>query len=244
MSPVEGLAGISVGPIVLCLLIIAVGSAIQASFGLGLALFSAPLLALVDTRLVPGPMMVATLAVSAGMAYRERSAIQGRELGVSLIGLLAGTALGAAALKLVAGEHLPQILGALILVAVLISASGFAVRANPPALLAGGTAAGIMGTMIGIHGPPIALVFQNSEPIRARAMLGSFFAVGNAVGIVALAIVGLFGREQAVLGAVLVPGAVLGWVVAPACARFVSRKWLKVAILTISGLSAVVLLFR
>jgi hypothetical protein len=62
-----------------------------------------------------------------------------------------------------------------------------------------------MGAMVGIHGPPISLVFQNTEPRVARAMLGAFFAVAYLGAVAALAAFGLF-IPHLVRAAILLPG--------------------------------------
>jgi uncharacterized membrane protein YfcA len=160
------------------MLVMAIGAALQAAVGLGMALFVVPLLALIDVRLIPGPVLLASVALAVMMAYRGRAAINRRELTLSLVGLCMGTAVGAWGLSLVAPASLTKLFALLILVAVLVSLIGTGVRVSRGALLAVGGAAGVMGTMVGIHGPPIALVFQNAEPAQARAMLGAFFAVG------------------------------------------------------------------
>jgi uncharacterized protein len=240
----ESIAGLSATVLIVATLVMAVGAAIQAAVGLGLALFVVPLLALVDTRLVPGPMLFASVALAVMMAHRGRAAIDRRELSLSLIGLCAGTAIGAWGLSLIAPASLTKLFALLILAAVLISLLGTGGRVSRGALLAGGGAAGIMGTMVGIHGPPIALVFQNAEPAQARAMLGAFFAVGYAMSVVALAVVGLFGRRELALGLLLLPGVCIGYAIAPLVGRFLDRGRLRIAILTISGASAVALLVR
>jgi hypothetical protein len=178
------------------------------------------------------------------MAHRGRAAIDRRELGLALIGLCIGTAIGAWGLSVVAPASLTKLFALLILAAVLVSLFGTGVRISRGALLAGGAAAGIMGTMVGIHGPPIALVFQNAEPAQARAMLGAFFAVGYAMSVAALAAVGLFGRQELVLGLLLLPGIGIGYAIAPVVGRFLDRGRLRIAILAISGASAIVLLLR
>jgi uncharacterized protein len=240
----ESIVGLSVAMLGLATLVMAVGAALQAAVGLGLALFVVPLLALIDVRLIPGPMLLASVALALMMAHRGRAAINRRELTLSLIGLCRGTAIGAWGLSLVAPASLTKLFALLILVAVLVSLLGTGVRVSRSALLAGGGAAGIMGTMVGIHGPPIALVFQNAEPAQARAMLGAFFAVGYAISVVALAAVGLFGRQEFVLGLLLLPGVGIGYATAPLVGRFLDRRRLRIAILTISGASAVALLLR
>jgi uncharacterized membrane protein YfcA len=225
-------------------LIMAVGSAFQAAVGLGLALLVVPLLALIDTRFIPGPMLFAGIALAAATAYRDRAAIDRATLGLSLVGLAIGTAVGAVALNLVARAYLPKLFGALILLAVLISVLSRKIAVTPTALLAGSTVSGIMGTMVGVHGPAISLVLQNSEPAQFRATLGAFFAVGYALAVASLAVVGVFGRHELVLGLALLPGVGIGYAVAPAISRFINTTVLRIAILAISSVSAVVLLFR
>src|SRR5204863_3606939 len=124
-------------------LIMAVGSAFQAAVGLGLALLVVPLLALIDTRFVPGPMLFAGIALTAATAYRDRREIDRAALGLSFAGLTIGTCAGAIALKLVARAYLPKLFGALILLAVLFSVASPRFAATPRAFFAGATASGV-----------------------------------------------------------------------------------------------------
>jgi len=225
-------------------LIMAVGSAFQAAVGLGLALLVVPFLALIDTRFIPGPMLFAGIALTAATAYRDRGEIDRAILGLSFIGLAIGTGIGAVALKLVARAYLPKLFGALILLAVLVSVASPKFAATPRALLAGATVSGIMGTMVGVHGPAIALVLQNREPAQVRATLGAFFAVGYVMAVASLAVVGLFGWDELVLGTALLPGVGIGYLVAPAISKFINTTILRIAILVVSSVSAVGLLFR
>lgn len=87
----EPIAGLSLTMLILATLVMAVGAALQAAVGLGLALFAVPLLALIDVRLIPGPMLLASMALAVMMAHRGRAAIDRRELALSLIGLCVGT---------------------------------------------------------------------------------------------------------------------------------------------------------
>jgi uncharacterized membrane protein YfcA len=237
---------LSVSPHVLitAVLIMGIGSAFQAAVGIGLALFVAPLLALVEPRFIPGPMLFAAVLLAFATAYRERVALDWKGLGLSLIGLAVGTVVGAIALKLVAGPALPKVFGILILLAVVISVSGIRVDPSRRTLFIAGGAAGIMGTMVGIHGPSISLVFQNARPDVARAMLGAFFALAYVGAVTALAAVGLFGLKEFALAVILLPGVVGGFIVAPLMARFVNRRRLRTTILLISATSAVLLILR
>jgi uncharacterized protein len=159
----------------LAIAIMAIGSAIQASVGIGLALFVVPLLAVVDQSFIPGPVLLAGVILAFMTAYRERAAIDVPALRNSLAGLVIGTIAGAGALRFASGPTLGKTFGVLVLLAVLISVAGYRVTATRRSLMIAGGASGIMGAMVGIHGPAISLVFQNSEPRVARAMLGPSF---------------------------------------------------------------------
>lgn len=230
--------------IALASLVMAFGSALQAAVGIGMALLVVPILALIGTQFVPGPMLFAGIALAAATAYRDRAAIDRTRLSLSFVGLGIGTAIGVAALKFISGPLLPKVFGGLILLAVLISIASPKVLATPRMLLAGSTASGIMGSRVGIHGPAIALVFQNAEPLQARATLGAIFTIGYAIAVTSLAFVGLFGTQELVLGCALLPGVAIGYLAAPAISQFINQAVLRVAILIISSISAVSLLFR
>jgi hypothetical protein len=112
----------------------AIGSALQASVGIGLALLVVPLLALVDQSFIPGPMLLAGAMLALSTAYRERTAIDVTALRSSVIGLAIGTIVGALTLKLVSGPNLNKTLGGLVVLAVLLSVSGYRFNATPRSL--------------------------------------------------------------------------------------------------------------
>ena len=98
--------------------IMALGSALQAAVGIGLALFVVPVLALIDPAYIPGPMLLAGTVLAAMTAWRERHAVDRPGLCLSLAGLLVGTIVGAVALKALWGPALPKVLQVLHLLAV------------------------------------------------------------------------------------------------------------------------------
>lgn len=224
--------------------IMALGSAFQAAVGIGLALIVVPILALIDPTYVPGPMLLAGTVLAAMTAWRERHALDRRGLLQSLAGLLIGTGVGALALKALHGPALPKVFGALVLLAVVLSIVGRPLKATGMSLSVAGGAAGVMGTMVGIHGPPIALVFQNAKPAVARATLGAFFAVAYLGSVAALGAVGLFGWTEVARTAILFPGVGIGLMAAPYIAPCIDPNRLKWAILAVSTVSAVTLLAR
>lgn len=238
--------GMTIGwmSVVAAVAIMALGSALQAAVGIGLALFVVPVLALIDPAYIPGPMLLAGSVLAAMTAWRERHALDRPGFCLSLAGLLIGTIVGAVALKALQGPALPKVFGVLVLFAVLLSIFGRPLKATGTSLSVAGGAAGLMGTMVGIHGPPIALVFQNAEPAIARAMLGAFFTVAYLGSVAALVAVGLFGWPELTRAAILLPGVGLGLVAAPYIAPLINRSRLKWAILVVSSVSALTLLAR
>src|SRR2546428_186463 len=96
-----------------------------------------------------------------------------------------------------------------------------------------------------IPGPMLlAVVFQHARPDMARAMLGAFFGFAYVGTVVALAAVGLVGRPELSLAAMLLPGVVAGLLVAPFIAERIDQHRLRYAILLISASSGAILLLR
>jgi uncharacterized protein len=146
--------------------------------------------------------------------------------------------------RFASGPHLGRIFGVLVLLAVFLSVAGFKFTATRRSLIIAGGAAGVMGAMAGIHGPPISLVFQNAEPRVARGMLSAFFAIAYLAAVAALAAVGLFGIPELVRAGILVPGVVVGLMVGPHIARHIDGTRLRLIILGIAAASGLVLLVR
>ncbi len=189
-------------------------------------------------------MLCSVVALSIAVAWRERGAIDPRVLGLSLAGLLIGCGVGAIILLLLHRVHLAPVFAILILAMVLLSCSGLQVPTSSTTLLIGGTASGIVGTMFGVHGPPIALVLQHEPPDRLRATLCAFFAAGCTVSLFTLAGIGAFDAARLGVGLALLPGVAIGFALAPLLARRIDRRRARIVVLVISTLSALALLLR
>ena len=226
-------------------LIMVVGSLLQASVGFGIALFVVPLLVLLNPVFVPGPMLFASLFLAAIMAFRGWSAIDLKKLGLAGVGLFVGTAAGALALMIVASDKWPKLFAVFILVAVALSASGIHIPVTRRNLVAAGIISGVMGTISGIHGPPMALLYQRETGNIVRPTLAIFFVMAYAIALIALGTIGLFGKKELLLGLTLAPGVIAGYIVARFSTKLLDRGyWLRLAILTVASLSAIALLLR
>lgn len=222
-----------------------IGSLLQASVGFGIALFVVPLLILLNPAFVPGPMIFAALFLAVLMGFRGRSAVDPKKLGLAGAGLLAGTGAGALSLTVLAAENWPRLFALLIFSAVALSVSGIRVGLTGRALVGAGIVSGFMGTISGIHGPPMALLYQREPGAVVRATLAVFFVLAYALALIALSAVGLFGSRELLLGLALAPGVVAGYLLSRFSRRLVERgRWLRIAILSVASLSALALILK
>jgi uncharacterized protein len=175
----------------------ALGSAFQASVGIGLALFAVTLLALVDQSFVPGPITPRRRHTRIDDSPPRTQGNNVPALRSSLVGLAVGAIAGAVALRFASGPLLAKTFGASVLLAFLLRLTGYRFTATRHSLMIPVASRVLWG-----HGrdpwPAISLVFQNAEPRVARAMLGAFFSVAYLGAVAALAAFGLFEVPQIV----------------------------------------------
>lgn len=221
-----------------------VGSVLQGAVGFGLALVAAPILFMVDPRLVPGPLTFAAMALILLTAWRDRQSIDFRGFGWGLLGRLPGTMLGASILAVLSPERLAVPLGALVLLAVGISASGVHVAPSPRTLFGAGFLSGFMGTTSSIGGPPLAMIYQHAPGREMRGTLSSYFLVGTLMSLVAIGAVGRFGAAELGWGLVLIPGAIAGFALSNRITPWVDRGYTRPAVLLVSAVAGIGILVR
>lgn len=235
----DGLTGVELG---VAFAIVVFATAVQGTVGFGFALVAAPVLAIIDTRFAPGPIVFAGLAVAAVFAFVERTSLDLRAVRWVLIGRVPGTVLGGLAVAALPRSTISIGIGLFVLAAVLLSAIGAHVEPTPARLFAAGTVSGVMGTTASIGGPPVALMYQRSPGPQLRATLASYFVVGAAMSLLGLVVAGEFGAAEARLGAVLAPGVIAGAALSRRTAPFVDRTFLRPTVLAVAAVSAVALL--
>lgn len=224
--------------------IVAVGSVLQGSIGFGLGLLAAPLLLLVDPRLVPAPLLLASGVLTILLTHRDRRDVRWDDLRWSLGGRVAGTLPALAVLTMIPTERLGVAFGAVVLLGVALSMSGVHLRPAPASLVGAGALSGFMGTIVSIGGPPIALVYQHESGPSIRGTLSAFFVVGVAISLVGLGAVGHFGREQAILALALTPAVLIGFLVSRHTARWLDKGYIRPALLVASAVSAVAVIAK
>jgi uncharacterized membrane protein YfcA len=224
--------------------VVVVGSVLQGAVGFGLGLLGAPILVILDPSLVPGPLLAAALVLSVLVAYRDHRAVDFRGVGWALVGRVPGTLLGAAVIAAIPRRETSLLVGATVLVAVGLVATGTRVARTRSALFGAGTLSGFMATTSSIGGPPIALLYQDSQGGRVRGTLSGFFLVGLLISLGALALVGRFGRAEIVSSLLLLPAVVIGFLLSARIAEVLDRGHTRKAILTASALAGLAVLIE
>lgn len=220
------------------------GAAVQSAAGFGMGMIAAPFLLLLYPPLIPGPLMASSLALTALVVHRDRAHIDLKGVGLALTGRFVGV-VAAAVFLLAASQRVFDIVFAcLVLFAVLLSASGLEVRPTWRTSIFAGCLSGLMGTISSIGGPPMALLYQRSGGARLRGTLGSYFAAGVSLSVVALAVVGRYGVHEAFLTLFLVPPMVFGFVIAAPVHHLLPDRAIRPLVLVLSGLSGLVVLLR
>lgn len=245
MSAISGLVhDIGAGHLLLALCIVAAGAMTQFAIGMGLNLFSVGALALIHPALSPGPVLVLSFVLSVLASISLRRDIEGRLLAVSTVGLAIGSVIAVGILLWLGAEGLPRALGVMIVAGVALSVAGFGCAVTTRNVLVATTAAGIMGTIAGTHGAPVALLYQREEPRRVRAALLPLFAIANPLALAALAAAGFFGTREIMASVLLLPGLLVGYLAAPLLVRLLSPAAVRAGLLAISALSGVLLIVK
>lgn len=216
----------------------------QASIGIGFGIIAAPIIALLDPRLVPGPLLVLAIMTSGLVVIRDRGDLRFGHLNYALAGrILASIAAGLTASLLDVRQFL-LLFASLILAAVAISLVGRSFQPTRANLFLAGTASGYMGTITSVGAPPIALVYQHAPGPEARANLSAFLTVGGLISIVSLASFGAFNAAQLLFALTLIPALVTGFWLSRFASHFIDRGWMRPATLAMCVLAALLLLTR
>ena len=244
MSALLDSVSISLWQYVLAVLVVAVGAMIQGSLGFGLGLVSAPALALIDATFIPGPLLLVGVAVTLTVFLRERGAVDWKGMKWAIFGRVIGTIAGGWAVVAFSKDAVIVLVAVLVLAGVLMTSIGWKIKTNRITLSTAGLVSGVMGTLTSVGGPPMALVYQRETAQKLRATLAGFFLVGATFSLLTLAVSGGMSQHDFALGALMLPGYVIGMIANRWASRFLDKGYSRVAVLTFSALSSVVLLLE
>lgn len=230
--------------LLLGLVCVTAGAAVQSTIGFGAALVSVPLLLLLDPRLVPGPVTVAGLGLNLLMLGADPGHADWRGARWAVLGLLPGTAVAAVALVRFTGHSLTVVSCAAVLAAVGTCAAGLRPRSRRRTFAAAGFWSGYLGTTAGVGGPPLALAYQEASGRTLRATLPIVFVASALLTLGVLAGTGHLAAADWRAGLVLAPGGAIGRLATRGLVDRVDGRRLRGAVLVVSASSALVGLLR
>jgi uncharacterized membrane protein YfcA len=219
-------------------------SCLQASIGFGIGMLAAPVIALVDPRLIPGTLIMVASLVTLIVAVREREDIDLHGTGWALVGRVPGTIAGALLLAMLPEKALTVMLAGVVLAGVALTSLGWIPAPRRRNVVLAGATSGVLGTATSIGGPPMALVWQNNSGARLRGTMSGFFLVGSMMSIAALALTGAIDDRTVLAFASLIPAAVAGYALSRRINHFLDPKRLRWLAIGASTLGAVVLIGR
>src|SRR5262245_29686484 len=205
---------------------------------------SAPILAFVDPRLVPGPLILAVTLLLVLTAIREHQSMDLTGIGWVLFGRGPGTVLALVVLDAMTERGLTVGLGVLVLLAVGISLLKLHLPRTPPLLMVAGLISGLMGTTSGLGGPAVAVLYQHEPGDRVRSTLAGYFLIGAAMSLSALAFAGRLGRAEASLSLGLLPGIVVGFMSSRRTSAWLDRGRTRTAVLAVAAVAGVMSIAR
>ena len=228
----------------LALALVFAGSVVQGTIGFGLAVVAAPILLLMDPVFVPGPMLLAAMLLVILVAFRERRDVIGQDIAVATAGRVIGTVPAAYAIGTLPPNVYEMLFAALVTLAVALSISGWHIRRTPANVLMASIVSGVAGTVSSIGGPPMALVYQHESGPRIRGTMSAIFTIGTVISMIGLWWAGRFGAVELMLGLLMMPAVVLGFLLSRFTAGRLDRAHTRPAVLAISTISALLIVLR
>ena len=219
--------------------VMAAAAGLQSGIGFGMNLLAAPLVALIEPRLVPGPLLLSAVSLTVFIARRERAHVDWTGLGWVMTGRLPGTVLGALLVASISVRGVSIAVGVAVLLAAALSVSRLALSPTPGTLVGAGLVSGFSGTVSSIGGPPLAVVYAGQRGPVIRGTLSVIFVIGGFVSIVALMLVGRLGPDEARLALLLQPPVIVGFLSSRRLAAHLDAGRTKAAVLGVSVLGAI-----
>ncbi len=224
--------------------LVVLGSVIQGSIGFGLAAVVAPVLLLVNSIFLPGPMLVTSMLLTVLIAWRDRRHTVWPEVAVGTTGRIFGMLPAALALRFLSGATYELLFAAAVLAGVAISLGGWHFRLTIRNLFLTAIGSGFVSTISAIGGPPMALVYQHEEAPKIRGTLSSMFTIGTPISLIGLWWAGWFGLPELMLGVMLMPAVVVGFAFSRYTVARLDGRHTRPAILALSASTAVVVIIH
>ena len=225
-----------------CAAVLMLGAFVQRATGFGLAVVGAPLLLMLEPRLVPVTLVLFGLTVSLMMVRHYWHEVRLDAIGMALVVRLPGNALGVWLLLVAPMVILEKLIAVIVLFTVLVTVCRFQLPVNRITLFGAGVLSGIFGTVAAIGGPPIVLLMHGLPVDRMRGNLAAFFILTSTLTLITLALANQIQLWHFQMALTFLPAVLIGNALAGALAHRLDRRLLQRASLTLCTLAAIGLL--
>ena len=225
-------------------LLVAAGSFLQSLIGIGFVLLVAPFLVMYDPNFVPVPMLLGGLLIPVLMMGRDHKSIDFKGIKSAIVGRIVGSLLAVWLITIISQSTFMIVFGIIVIIAVLLSLLNVDLRPTPASAGMAGFFSGLMGTLTGLGGPPMALLYQNEKGAVIRSTLSGFFIFGAVLSIIFLGLAGKITLHEIKLFFYMVPGILLGFYLSKYAIGFIDKGYIRRAMLAVSFLAAVVVIIK
>ncbi|AAZ24988.1 sulfite exporter TauE/SafE family protein [Colwellia psychrerythraea] len=230
--------------LVVALIAVIAGSALQSMSGFGLAVIASPILVIINPEFLPAPILALGCILSLLNCIRYRQQLHFSNIKLALLARIPGSVLGIVLLALLPSIFFSVGFSFLIILSVFLTYRRVDIHHCPRNLVLAGFFSGLMGTTTSVGGPPIALVYQNSNLNTLRAELGLFFLIGTLVSLAMLLVSGNINYAQLQLTLPLIPALFVGFASSFYLDKYLGQRYLKPLIATLSLTSCGIILLK
>ena len=232
----------TIGTFLLVNFILIVSSILQMATGVSVGMIIVPFLAMISYTLVPVPVAFASLTLTVMMAYKGREHIDMKNVPHVSLGMLAGIFMALYIFKNVHFEYLGVIFGLFILLSVFISLRVKEFKLGAKMNYSGGFVAGLMGAVAAVGGQVLAMLFQNHPLESIKSTLAFLYTLFTMAMLGVFYIFGEFSQDQMISGLYMMPGFLLGFIIAPMFAKYFNPEYAKPVVLGMATIGALTLI--
>jgi uncharacterized membrane protein YfcA len=225
--------------------LIVIGAITQSAVGIGFGI-PACFLIILEPTMVPSCIVLMGTFLAFSNAFLSFKDIIKDDLIYSFSGRVVGTFISVPLISLTIGTKSYLIIfGLLLLITVFLSAKKWSIAATKKNVTIAGLCSGFMGTLTGVGGPPMAIVYQNSDSKNVVATLNMFFGIGALFSVLVLTYIDLINFREIMRCLLLAPGIITGIILGrqKIVKDYVSIN-LKKLILIICFISAIIVLVQ
>jgi|TARA_B100001971_G_scaffold200366_1_gene211927 hypothetical protein len=192
------------------LLSVFIGAITQSAIGIGFGIPGCVIL-LFDASLIPTSIVLMGTFVAFSNAFLSFKQIIKKDLIYSLTGRVVGTLIAAPIIMITVGtKYFMFVFGFMLLFIVPLSFFKWNIQASIKNVSIAGLFSGFLGTLTGVGGPPMGIVYQNSNSSRVVPTLNMFFGFGALFSVIVLWNIGLLNMIIAIKCLLLSPSVAIG----------------------------------